>query len=82
MSAAVADPRHPAHAFMLRRSKTLDRLARKVLGLRHAAPARVLVAVMEGLQIQWLRDPSVDVVGEMKALHTALTTSGAPRITT
>ncbi|MDT0462168.1 TetR family transcriptional regulator [Streptomyces gibsoniae] len=78
MSAAAADPRHPAHAFMLQRSEALNERTRKLLGAGRAAQARVLIAALEGLQIQWLRDPSVDVVGDLKALHRALTDAGAP----
>ncbi|MGW2692666.1 TetR/AcrR family transcriptional regulator [Streptomyces sp. NPDC001296] len=78
MSAAAADPRHPAHSFMLQRSEALNERARKLLGPGRAAQARVLIAALEGLQIQWLRDPSVDVVGDLKALHRALTDGDAP----
>lgn len=73
MSIAAANPNHPAHAFMIERTEHL------VGQLRSVAPSpveewqvRVLVAAAEGLQIQWLRDPSVDIVAHMRELFAAI----------
>ncbi|MFF1687862.1 MULTISPECIES: TetR/AcrR family transcriptional regulator [unclassified Streptomyces] len=77
MSAAAADPQHPAHRFMQQRSEELARLGARILGPGREWQTRVLVAAMEGLQAQWLRDPSVDVVGDLKRLYDALTADGA-----
>ncbi|MCX5561384.1 TetR/AcrR family transcriptional regulator [Streptomyces sp. NBC_00038] len=73
MSAAAADPQHPAHRFMRRRSEELADLGAQMLGPGHEWQTRVLVAAMDGLQLQWLRDPTVDVVGDLKRLYRALT---------
>jgi hypothetical protein len=40
---------------------------------------RVLIATAEGLQIQWLRDPGVDVAGDMRRLHPALLSGRPPK---
>ncbi|MGY4929161.1 TetR/AcrR family transcriptional regulator [Streptomyces sp. 900105755] len=79
MSAAAADPRHPAHRFMQRRSQQMADLAVQILGPGREWQARVMVAAMEGFQIQWLRDPSADILGDLKRLHSSLmaTPSGA-----
>ncbi|MCP2342436.1 TetR/AcrR family transcriptional regulator [Actinomadura rupiterrae] len=72
MTAAAADPAHPAHAFMQRRtSAILDLIARRY-GPGKEWEARVLLAAAEGLQIRWLRDPSTDVIGDLQRLTVAL----------
>ncbi len=64
-------PDHPAYDyFSARQRKTLD-------GLVALAPSDVdgptlaqhLLALMDGLQLQWLRDPSIDLI---RAWHTAV----------
>lgn len=69
MTAAAADPGHPAHRFMTRRAEGIAELMTRAVGPGHAWQARVLMAAMDGLQAQWLRDPSVDVVGDLQRLY-------------
>lgn len=59
-------PDHPAHEYFTRRQRiTLDGFARLApSGVDRNALARHLLAVMDGLQLQWLRDPAVDLVVE------------------
>jgi AcrR family transcriptional regulator len=73
MSAAAADPGHPAHTFMQTRTSGLVARLAALNGLAEDDwRAPLLVAAAEGLQIQWLRDPSVDVVGQLQRLAAAL----------
>ncbi|WEH13072.1 TetR/AcrR family transcriptional regulator [Streptomyces sp. VNUA24] len=87
LSAAASDPAHPAHAFFKRRYTDLS--ARIQDGLDHgqqqervrgdvdsALMARLLLAVSDGIQLQWLLDPSVD----MTALVTAFNRMCAPQV--
>ena len=77
MATEASDPAHPAHDFMTRRYEfVVGRVAKELSrasALREIRPldarrtgtmARRVVAMMDGLQIQWLLDPSVDLVGE------------------
>jgi AcrR family transcriptional regulator len=84
MSVAAANPTHPAHAFMVQRSATLIAQLQSLLGTEGEDGwlPRILVAAAEGLQIQWLRDPTIDVVADTERLRTALTKGrrkGTPR---
>ncbi|GAA2211733.1 TetR/AcrR family transcriptional regulator [Nonomuraea monospora] len=72
MTAASADPGHPAHAFFQRRTRHIAGLLERHLGPGREWQARVLLAAAEGLQIQWLRDPSTDIVADLKRLQAAL----------
>ncbi|SDJ39483.1 TetR/AcrR family transcriptional regulator [Streptomyces indicus] len=76
-----SDPGHPAHAFFARRyERVADQLARALADgvergeLRSdtdcAALAREVLAVMDGIQIQWALTP--DAVDMRKRLHTYL----------
>jgi AcrR family transcriptional regulator len=72
----ASDPDHPAHPFMVERyRRVVTNLAAE---LRHAgevgqipvmseaeldAEARGLAALMDGVELQWLLDPEVDLVG-------------------
>lgn len=79
MSVDAADPEHPAHRFFLERGATL----RGVLlgGIRRAQVAgrirddvdpeefaRMLQAVADGMQVQWMLDRDVDMAGVVNAL--------------
>lgn len=86
------DPEHPAHAFFTRRYRTLVDDAAQSLrrgvdsgelrpGTDCAAEARQLLAIMDGLQLQWVLDPaSVDMTahlgGYLDRLYRALSVSG------
>ena len=74
MLVASANTSHPAHAFMNARNARLQTRLQSLLGEAGADGwlPRVLVAALEGLQLQWLRDPTVDVVEDMRRLHAAL----------
>ncbi|KND39656.1 TetR/AcrR family transcriptional regulator [Streptomyces acidiscabies] len=72
LSAAATDPASPAHAYFTERYRTLAGQVTKDVeiqqrngALRTDEPAenmaRVLLAVLDGLQIQWMHDPSVDI---------------------
>ena len=72
----AADSRHPAHDFFLERSERLrenvaDEFARDSGHTGVLDPetmARVVQAVADGLQLQWLVDPSVDMAGIVEKL--------------
>jgi AcrR family transcriptional regulator len=72
MTAAAANPDHPAHTFMRLRTRAILGLIENALGPGHEWQARALLAAAEGLQNQWLRDPSTDIVGDLKRLQKAL----------
>lgn len=72
LSAEASDPDHPAHAFFAARyealradlSRAFAELARDGDlrdGVEPSVAAAVTVAVMDGLQIQWLIDPAIDM---------------------
>ena len=75
MAAEASSPAHPAHAFIQRRYT--DNLATQAGHLQHAVDAgevaalspaeinievRLVTAVLDGIGLQWLLDPSTDVV--------------------
>jgi AcrR family transcriptional regulator len=72
LTAASADPDHPAAAFMERHRRGAEERMLALLGPGHERDAQVLVAAAEGLQIQWMRDPSVDIAGELGRLFRLL----------
>lgn len=79
----AADPTHPAHDFFLERTRRLsDSIAElsRIPGYSSPLPAdvlaRVIQALADGLQLQWLRDPSVDMAGTMAAALEVLTIAG------
>ncbi|MFJ8441028.1 TetR/AcrR family transcriptional regulator [Kitasatospora griseola] len=88
------DPEHPAHAFFARRYRTLSADAAQSLhrgvdsGELRAdtdcpALARELLAVMDGLQLQWVLDPqAVDMPAHLRRyldrLYRAQSSAGAP----
>lgn len=86
LSAEATDPEHPAHAYFrnrynwVRGSLTeafaeMRRVDQLRPGVAPEAAARQLVAVMDGLQVQWLLDNgSVDMPAEVVAFLEAVTT--------
>jgi AcrR family transcriptional regulator len=68
LSAESLDPEHPAHDYFQRRQAwVLLELARLApSGADGAVVARRILALMEGLQLQWLRDPSRDWVEDWR----------------
>lgn len=79
----AVDTEHPAHAYFLERSARLREAIASGIRIEAGddAPldpdtaARVLQAVTDGLQLQWMIDPSVDMAGIIEKLLDAL----APR---
>jgi AcrR family transcriptional regulator len=78
LSAEACDPRHPAHDYFAQRyARTVggfERVLTKaaaagllVPGTDPAVEARALVALMDGLQIQWLLDPDPSLMGDVLA---------------
>jgi AcrR family transcriptional regulator len=70
LSAEALDPAHPAHAYFRRRlasSRTL--LERRLFGWhpRPGAAAVELLAFLDGLQLNWLRDPGIDFAAQWDA---------------
>lgn len=80
LSAAASDPTHPAHPFFTRR---YDELTRSLAtGLREAQErgetrtdvrpeqlARMLIALSDGLQVQWLLNPDVEMAETIEAFN-------------
>lgn len=88
LSAAATDPAHTAHSFFVDRYQNLTNLISSGLEegqragqVRTDEPAdqmaRLLLAVMDGLQIQWLLDPSIDMPA-MVATFTRMYTAWLP----
>jgi AcrR family transcriptional regulator len=72
LSAEATDPEHPAHdhfvdRYAAVRQHTTERIAKESAagripsGIDPAVAARITLAVMDGLQIQWLLDPSLEM---------------------
>ncbi len=72
LSAESTDPDHPAHEHFVNRYDAVRRLMAQRLAAEHDAgrmragidpdtAARITVAVMDGLQIQWLLDPDLEM---------------------
>ncbi|WP_175407233.1 TetR/AcrR family transcriptional regulator [Streptomyces sp. TRM64462] len=87
IAAASADPDHPGHVFFTERYRSLRRQIAALLlagpppGLREAGPvsgcdadwaARVLLAATDGLQLQWLLEPSIDMAEDIGRLRDVL----------
>ncbi|KAA9108127.1 TetR/AcrR family transcriptional regulator [Microbacterium rhizomatis] len=83
-----ADPEHPAHAYFLNRGSALRESFTGELARQQAAGlltdridadtlARIFQAVADGLQVQWMLDPEVDMPAIVDALFDALTPAAA-----
>ncbi len=89
LSAEATAPGHPAHDYFTERYNWLrsvltdafERMAsagQLRAGVEPAAAARSTVAVMDGLQLQWLLDPaSVDMAADLSAYFRSLATDEA-----
>lgn len=89
MSAAATDPAHAAHAFFQERSKIVrDEMARRLDAEKAAGhiadhidivqAARALVALLDGLQTQWLLDPTIDMAAHAETYLRTLGVRIAP----
>lgn len=83
MAVDAADASHPAHPYFLERGDNLratfvggleglQREGHLVGGIDAGVLARIIQAVADGLQLQWMLDPSVDMEAIMLALFDAL----------
>jgi AcrR family transcriptional regulator len=83
LAAAAEDPSHPAHAFFIGRFAFVRESLAGVVRDRQAAGtaradldpehvARVLIAVADGIQIQWALDRTVDMAGDIERLWHAI----------
>lgn len=83
MAVDAADPEHPAHDFFVQRGALVRETFAAALAERQAAgelteriPAEVLArifqAVADGLQLQWMLEPDVDMAATVEALFAAL----------
>ncbi len=66
MSAAAADPTHPAHTFMAEHRAAVVSVITRLAPEADIDAVETVAALAEGLQLQWLSDPSVDVAGRMR----------------
>jgi AcrR family transcriptional regulator len=84
MSAEATTPDHAAHPYFEERySSLIDRMTREISAAQAAGAivadaepavlARVYVAVMDGLQVQWLYDPSTDMPHAIATLLSLMT---------
>lgn len=74
----AADPDHPAHSFFVARNEMQLQFTNEFAGGHGDVPAgmplsvdmttRIMVAVTDGLQLQWLIDPDVDMAATIDAL--------------
>ncbi|SDW86959.1 transcriptional regulator, TetR family [Arthrobacter sp. cf158] len=86
LSSESTDPTHPAHAYFQQRYNwlrdvgfqafsDLQRQGKLREGVAASSAARQLIALLDGLQVQWLLDKtSVDMTAEVKTYLNALTT--------
>ncbi|MER5850493.1 TetR/AcrR family transcriptional regulator [Streptomyces sp. NPDC002012] len=87
VAAAAAEPDHPAHTYFTERYPRLrESLAglmtdfvdhRQDLGPKRSTPdadwaARILLAAVDGLQLQWLLDPDIDMAADTATLSQVL----------
>ena len=91
LSVDASDPDHAAHEFFVSRGETLREAFAAAIAKQQAAGevtdridpevlARVFQAVADGLQVQWMLEPDVDMAGTIEALFAALDPrSGAER---
>ncbi len=89
LSAEATAPGHPAHDYFTERYawlrsvltdafERMDSAGQLRAGVKPAAAARSTVAVMDGLQLQWLLEPdSVDMAADLTAYFRSLATEQA-----
>jgi AcrR family transcriptional regulator len=85
LAAAASDPAHPAHDYFLERFQTFRLIFADYVATEIAAgnlPARLdpmktastLLAIADGLQLQWMVDPSIDMAEHIDYAWRMLTT--------
>lgn len=86
LAVEATHPDHPAHEYFLRRGELFRGMFARDLRPRDGAPptlppevlTRVLQAVSDGLQLQWLLDPTVDMAGTIDQLMAVLIPGSEP----
>lgn len=84
LSVDAADEQHPAHRYFIERGEAIRATFADALAARQSAGtltarvdattlARIFHAVADGMQIQWMLDPDVDMAATIDALFEALT---------
>jgi AcrR family transcriptional regulator len=84
LSVDAADPQHPAHQFFVARGESLREYFSAAIAAQQAsgeitdriAPetlARIFQAVADGMQLQWMLEPDVDMAATVGALFDLLT---------
>ncbi|WP_341977790.1 helix-turn-helix domain-containing protein [Microbacterium sp. LWO13-1.2] len=64
LGAESLNPDHPAHGYFLERALTARRAIAAAIGSWHPRPeefAIEVIAILDGLQISWLREPHLDL---------------------
>jgi AcrR family transcriptional regulator len=88
LATAASEATHPAHDYMRSRYEVMREITTSVLTVLQtrgqfpadgdpAAAAALIASALDGLQMQWLYDPTVDVGGNLTYLMTALGIDGA-----
>ena len=83
MATAASEGTHPAHDYMRSRYEVMREITTSVLTVLQsrgqfpadgdpAAAAALIASALDGLQMQWLYDPRIDVEGHLTYLLTAL----------
>lgn len=78
LSAAAAETSHPAHAYFVERTdRYRDSVAshyeeRAATSDEAQWAARMMLAAVDGIQLQWLRDPRIDMTSDLVRLRNAL----------
>jgi hypothetical protein len=76
VSAEATSPAHPAHEFFVARNRRVRNALSRSIGKQEpgsgiteaqlSALAAISIAVMDGLQLQWLLDPEVDMTAHFE----------------
>jgi AcrR family transcriptional regulator len=81
LAAEATNPEHPAHDFFEQRYRTSRALFARVVGeaqqrgeIDSAVSGTQLIAILDGFQVQWLIDPTFDVLGELDRYLDTITT--------
>lgn len=83
LAVEAGDAQHPAHDYFVERSAVLRSTVAEAIARRQReggipdtvdpeTMARIIQAVSDGLQLQWLQDPSVDMAATVDALFALL----------
>jgi AcrR family transcriptional regulator len=90
LSVAAADPSHPGHSFFVERYRTLrSMIGRQIRAMQERGEldrsldpesiATLLVAAEDGLQVQWMLDPGIDMAARVRDLWQLVTAARPDR---